>query len=291
MKVLVLGASGLIGSAMYKTLYADKNIEAYGGLRNLRIQKHFSSPLQDNLVDCGDLLLEKSISSLLKKVNPEVVINCVGLTKHKKNADDPSVAMPINAFMPHEFALACNDRNIRLIHISSDCVFSGSKGGYVEGDAPDAIDIYGRSKAMGEVIDGNALTLRTSTIGHELGTSHGLLEWFLSQNRECFGFSKAIFSGLPSVVFAEIIKDFVLPNLSLKGLYHVSAEPINKYDLLKLIAKIYGKKIEIKEDRQLILDRSLSCEKFKAETGYKPIVWSKLIEVMYKNHLAESNYV
>jgi dTDP-4-dehydrorhamnose reductase len=140
-------------------------------------------------------------------------------------------------------------------------------------------------------MQGNAITLRTSTIGHELHTNYGLLEWFLSQDKECQGFSKAIFSGLPSVVFAEVIWDFVIPNPKLRGLYQVSADPINKYDLLSLIATIYGKKIDIKQDHEFTIDRSLNYEKFKAETGYVPAAWPDLIETMYKNYKADTNYV
>lgn len=291
MKILVLGASGMIGSAIYKRLHVESSLDVYGGVRDLSTKRFFSASLQENLIDYGDLVNEESISFALEKVNPEVVINCAGLTKHKKEADNPEIAMPINATMPHHFASACNDRNIRFIHISSDCVFSGAKGGYVESDAPDALDTYGRSKAMGEVINGSALTLRTSTIGHELCTNYGLLEWFLSQDAECLGFSRAVFSGLPSVVFAEVIMDFVLPNPDLRGLYHVSADPINKYELLELIAKIYGKKIEIKQDREFTIDRSLNYEKFRAATGYIPAAWPDLIKTMYKNHRADIHYV
>ncbi len=281
MKILILGASGMIGSALYKRLAVEENFDVYGGVRDLGIQKYFSAVLQEKLVMCGDLSVSKSIHSILKKINPEVVINCAGLTKHKKEADDPKNAIPINALMPHQFASACDDKGIRFIHISSDCVFSGIKGGYVEDDLPDASDLYGRSKALGEVIQGNSITLRTSTIGHELHTNYGLLEWFLSQDRECQGFSKAFFSGLPSVVFAEVIKDFVLPNPNLRGLYHVSADPINKYELLELISKIYGKKIVIKQDREFTIDRSLNYQKFNMATGYTPASWRNLIESMY----------
>jgi len=283
MRILILGASGMIGSALYKRLSAVSNLEVYGGIRNLNIRKYFSGPLQGGLVSCCDLSLNESIHSILKKVNPEVVINCAGLTKHKKEANNPEIAMPINASMPHQIASACDDRGIRFIHISSDCVFSGAKGGYVEDDLPDALDLYGRSKALGEVIHGNTITLRTSTIGHELHTNYGLLEWFLSQDKDCQGFSKAIFSGLPSVVFAEVIKDFILPNRDLRGLYHISADPINKYELLELIAKIYDKKIEINKDREFIINRSLNYQKFKVATGYTPTSWPQLIESMYTN--------
>ena len=291
MKILVLGASGMIGSAVYKRLYAESSLDVYGGMRDLSFEKFFPASLQGNLVSYGDLANEKSIFFALEKVNPEVVINCAGLTKHKKEANDPQISMSINASMPHQFASICDGRGVRFIHISSDCVFSGAKGGYVEGDLPDALDLYGRSKALGEVIQGNAITLRTSTIGHELHANYGLLEWFLSQNKECQGFSKAIFSGLPSVVFAEVIKDFVLPNTNLRGLYHVSADPINKYDLLKLIAAKYGKKIVIKQDREFTIDRSLKYEKFKAATSYSPATWPELIETMFKNYTAGTNHV
>jgi dTDP-4-dehydrorhamnose reductase len=273
----------MIGSSLYKRLHAEPYLEIFGGVRDLNVGKYFSASLQENLVHCGDLSIKDSITAILTKVNPEVVINCAGLTKHKKEADDPEISMPINASMPHQFASACDNRAVRFIHISSDCVFSGAKGGYFESDLPDALDLYGRSKALGEVIQGNAITLRTSTIGHELHTNYGLLEWFLSQDKGCQGFSKAIFSGLPSVVFAEVIKDFVLPNPDLRGLFHVSADPINKYELLELIARIYNKKIAIKQDQEFTIDRSLNHQKFKAATGYTPKSWPQLIESMYKN--------
>ncbi len=291
MKILILGASGMIGSAIYKKLHADSSLQVYGGMRDLGSVKFLPASLQKDVVHSGDLANKDQIPRLLTKVRPEVVINCAGLTKHKKEVDIPEIVMPINGAMPHQFASVCNDGGIRFIHISSDCVFSGDKGMYLESDLPDASDLYGKSKALGEVMNGNAVTLRTSTIGHELHTKYGLLEWFLSQNNECVGFSKAIFSGLPSVVFAEIIKDYVLTNTNLVGLYQISAEPINKYELLKLIANIYGKKIEIKKDCEFTIDRSLNYEKFKAATGYTPAAWPELIETMYKNYKANINYV
>jgi dTDP-4-dehydrorhamnose reductase len=291
MKILILGVNGMIGSAIYKNLHANPSLDVFGGMRDLGAKKFFPKPLQKNIVEYQDLANENSASIILAKVSPDVVINCVGLTKHKIGAENPKIAMPINAVMPHYFSSICDDRNIRFIHISSDCVFSGIKGMYVEDDLTDAIDLYGQSKALGEITRGNAITLRTSTIGHELYTKYGLLEWFLSQDKECQGFSRAIFSGLPSVVFADVIMNFVLPNPNLRGLYHVSADPINKYDLLILISKIYGKKIEIKRDNDFTIDRSLSYEKFKAATGYIPDKWPNLIETMYKNYKTEITYV
>jgi dTDP-4-dehydrorhamnose reductase len=231
------------------------------------------------------------VSNILKKIKPEIVINCIGLTKHIPESSDPLRMIELNAMWPHRLAKLCSENAAKLIHISTDCVFSGSMGNYSELNFPDSGDLYGRTKILGEVNYDEHITLRTSTIGHELHTKHGLLEWFLAQEKECQGFSKAVFSGLPSVVFAEVIRDFVLPNPKLRGLYQVSADPINKYDLLSLIATIYGKKIEIKQDREFTIDRSLNYEKFKAATGYVPAAWPELIEIMYKNHRSDINYV
>ncbi|MBA2628810.1 MAG: sugar nucleotide-binding protein, partial [Rickettsiaceae bacterium] len=168
------------------------------------------------------------------------------------------------------------------IHISTDCVFSGSEGSYTEDDFPDAYDLYGRSKLLGEVDYPNAITLRTSIIGHELSGNRSLINWFLSQDKKASGFTKAIYSGLPTIELAEIIDKYVIPRPQMHGLYHVSSEPINKYELLKLVRDVYTKDIEIEPSDKLIIDRSLNSERFRNETGYKPPIWSKLVQKMYE---------
>ena len=173
--------------------------------------------------------------------------------------------------------------NCKLIHISTDCVFSGKKGFYKENDNPDPIDLYGRSKLLGETVTNNALTLRTSYIGEELITNRGLLNWFLSQNDVVTGFSNAIYSGLPTIEIARVINEYVLPNQELSGLFHLSSEPINKFNLLNLINTIYKKKILIKQDFSNEINRSLDSTKFRQETGYQPIEWEKAIEIMYES--------
>ena len=183
--------------------------------------------------------------------------------------------------MRHRLAELCKLLNARLIHISTDCVYSGKKGNYLESEPADSMDVYGQSKLLGEVDYPHAVTLRTSTIGHEFSTKHGLLEWFLSQEGECNGFLRAIFSGLPTIVLAQIIRDIVIPNNDLRGLYHVAGQPISKYDLLKLIAEVYGKSIKIIKDENFTIDRSLNSDKFKTATGYSPSAWPELIRLMH----------
>lgn len=282
MKVLVLGSSGLIGSTTLRVLSERSDWQVYGSIRSDSIRPFLPKISADKLISNLDVNNLSSIIQTISEIRPDVVINCIGATKHKKEGNSPLNAIELNSLLPHRIAQVCALAGSRFIHISTDCVFSGKDGFYSESSFADADDVYGRSKALGEVTYGGALTLRTSTIGHELQSNYGLLNWFLSQESSCKGFRKAIFSGLPTVVFAQIIRDVVLKNTQLTGLYHVAAAPINKYDLLQLIAKIYKKEINIECDDNFIIDRSLDASKFNQATGYNPPTWQDLIETMYQ---------
>ena len=287
MKVLVLGAAGMIGSAMFSVLSQSSKIEVWGGIRTGTSKKYFTPSLTDKLTVTGDIDKSDQLVRAFAAIEPNVVVNCVGLTKHRKEADDPMQAIPLNAVLPHRMADLCKASGARLIHISSDCVFAGTKGNYLEMDAPDATDIYGRTKCLGEAVTyPHAVTLRTSTIGHEFDSTYGLLEWFLSQKGTCKGFSRAVFSGLPNNVFAQIVRDIVIPRPELCGLFHVGAEPIGKYDLLQLIAREYGKTIDIVRDDAFVIDRSLNPARFNAATGYKAPAWPELIRLMHASRQA-----
>ena len=281
MKVLVIGASGMIGSTVLRVLGGCENWDVWGTVRDAGIKRFFSPAMASRLIDDVNVGYPDALVRVLDAVNPDVVINCAGLTKHKPQADDLLISIPINSLMPHRLAGLCKLAGARLVHVSTDCVFSGEKGGYTETDFTDARDVYGKSKALGELFYANTVTLRTSTIGHELQTKYGLLDWFLSQESRCNGFGRAIFSGLPTVVFAQVIRDVVIPNKELSGLYHVAAKPISKLDLLKLINRVYGKTIEIVKDEKLIIDRSLDSEYFRKATGYVAPDWEEMIQLMY----------
>ena len=281
MKVLVFGTGGMIGSAMFRVLSAKKEWQVWGTLRSDEAKRFFSGDQQDKLVAGVDVEKHDALVRVFARVKPDVVVNCIGLTKHHKEAEDPQMALPLNALLPHRMADLCAVAGVRLIHVSTDCVFAGTKGNYAEADAPDAVDVYGKSKHLGEVDYPHAITLRTSTIGHELQSTYGLLEWFLAQQGSCKGFNRAIFSGLPNTEFARVVRDLVIPRPELHGLYHVGAEPISKYELLKLIAKAYDKPIEIVRDDEFSIDRSLNSARFNQATGYKPAAWPALTQVMH----------
>ncbi|MHB1620736.1 MAG: dTDP-4-dehydrorhamnose reductase family protein [Sulfuricella sp.] len=281
MKVLVIGASGMIGSTVLRVLSEKNDWKVFGTVRDESVKRFFSAPIGERLIEGVDVEHQDSLVRVLDQTRPDVVVNCAGLTKHKPEADDPLVSIPINTLMPHRLAGLCKLVGARLIHVSTDCVFSGEKGNYTEDDFADARDVYGKSKALGEVHYSHVITLRTSTIGHELQSKYGLLDWFLSQEGRCKGYTRAVFSGLPTVVFAQVVRDVVISHTELSGLYHVAAKPIAKFDLLKLIADAYGKTIDIVPDDKLVIDRSLNAKRFQLATGYIAPEWSELIKLMH----------
>lgn len=282
MKILVLGVTGMLGNAVFRVFSADAEYETWGTLRSGAARRHFTEQTQARLLDGIDLLDQDALVAVLARVQPDVLINCVGLIKQLADAKDPLTALPINAMLPHRLARLCELAGTRLIHMSTDCVFSGRQGAYRESDMSDAEDLYGKSKYIGELHDlPHAITLRTSIIGHELGSSHALVDWFLSQQGSVKGFTKAIFSGLPTVELARVMKDFVIPHPQLNGLYHVAAEPIAKLDLLQLVAAEYGKQVDICPDDELVIDRSLDGSRFRDATGYVAPAWPELIRRMH----------
>jgi len=281
MRILVLGASGMLGNAVFRLLSEKADWKVFGTLRSEGAKRFFPPTVAHRLLVGVDVEHQHSLLGAFEAAHPQVVINCVGLVKQLSESDDPLRALPINSLLPHYLARLCGATDSRLIHISTDCVFSGNKGQYSELDFPDATDLYGRSKYLGEVDYPHATTLRTSLIGHELQGARSLVDWFLSQTGACRGYQKAVFSGLPTVVIAQIIRDIVIPRRELKGVYHLAAAPITKYELLKLVADVYGKKINIIPDVEVVIDRSLNASKFREATGFVAPPWKELVELMF----------
>jgi dTDP-4-dehydrorhamnose reductase len=286
MKVLVLGASGMIGSTMLRILASQSDWKVFGTVRSLPRPERLPLEMASRLIYGVDLTNSDELMRSIRSFSPDAIVNCAGLTKHVSGGSDPLQALTMNSLVPHRLAELCVISGARLIHVSTDCVFSGNKGNYSETDFADARDIYGKTKHLGEIVSPGSITLRTSTIGHELGTQFGLLEWFLAQSR-CKGYRRAIFSGLPTVEFARVIRDVVIPNTSLSGLYHVGAEAIDKERLLHVIKRQYGLNTEIESDDSVAIDRSLDSKKFSAEAGYRAADWSTLIKEMHDDWVSE----
>ena len=281
--VLVLGASGLLGNAVFRVLSDSQKFRTIGTIRSDNVKKFFSPQLAANLVCVADLSDCNELEQLIQHIKPNVVINCLSIGRPAPS--NPEVNLSILSVMPQRLALLCRKAKVRLIQISSDGVFSGKRGDYSEDDLPDANDLYGVAKLLCEVYGENSITLRTSIIGPELNGKSGMFEWLLSQSGQCKGYTKALFSGLTTIELAHLIRNVVIPRAELQGVLHIASTPISKFDLLCLIAERYKLEIEVIPDESIIIDRTLSGVKFKKLTGYAPPSWTDMIDLMYKFNL------
>lgn len=276
MKILILGADGMLGHQLVESLGPRHDVvgtlrgaaDDYSALRPfLPRRSHYGVDARDSA----------RLAALVAEERPDAVVNAVGIVKQRNEAKDAILSLEVNALLPHRLALACNEVGARLVHLSTDCVFSGATGMYAESDLPDARDLYGRSKLLGEVAAAGCVTLRTSIIGLELSRRKSLVEWFLAQRGTIRGFRRAIYSGFTTLEMARIIEHVLLHRPTLQGLYHVSSEPIDKYTLLVLLRDRIGRDVEILPDDEFHCDRSLASPRFRADADYSPPTWDAMI--------------
>ena len=282
MKILVLGGTGMLGHRLWLNL--RQAYETWVTVRGDASQFPDLAEFPKNYIRTHvDAFIFEQVTDAIVSVKPDLAINCIGLIKQVPLVNDPLSSIPLNALFPHQLALICRKVGIRMIHISTDCVFSGKKGHYVESDPSDAEDIYGRTKFLGEVAYPHTITLRTSIIGRELKTRFGLIEWFLAQKEPIRGYKKAIYTGFTADEFSGIILNNIIPHPELSGVYHVSSDPISKYDLLMLAKDSFGRDLTILPDEDFVSDRSLDSTRFRQLTGYKPPAWPAMIDELKRN--------
>lgn len=283
MRILVLGGSGMLGHKLVQS-WRDR-FEVWTTLRgNFSDYERFGIFERERTIDSLSVLETRALAAAVERARPDVIFNAVGIVKQVPTAKNSVATLLINSVLPHQLAEIAAENNARLIQISTDCVFDGTRGMYSEEDRPDATDLYGKSKNLGEVDGENCLTLRTSIIGRELTSQHGLVEWALgNRGGSVRGFANAIFSGFPTVVLADIISEVITRHPGLSGLYHLSSEPINKFDLLNLIRESYGLELEIERFEDFRIDRSLDSSMFRNATGFEPASWNEMIERMARD--------
>lgn len=269
MRVLILGASGMLGTAMYHSFLAKSKYEVFGTSR--------ISSNSENIFNFDAEL--DNLSNLFEKAKPDLVINCIGIIKQIKDKVNEEQMIKLNSIFPKNLQKLCIRKNVRLIHFSTDCVFDGKKGSYEDLDICNAEDLYGKSKYLGEVEGKNILTLRTSIIGHERNSSLSLVDWFLAQNDKVSGYKAAIFSGFTTNELAKIVIEKILP-LDISGIRNISSNPISKYDLLNLIKNVYEKDIKIVPCDKVKIDRSLISDIFLEEIGYERKDWELMVKEM-----------
>ena len=279
MKVLVLGGSGMLGHKACEVL--ERRFDVVVTVRSLA-----SLPSRDFFARATVLpgVSAEDYDSVVRAIaaaRPDVTVNCIGIVKQLAAGSDPLVSISVNSLFPHRLADACAAAGSRLVQVSTDCVFSGRRGSYTEDDMPDPVDLYGRTKLLGELAYEHTLTVRTSIIGRELHGGHGLVEWFLSQDgRTVRGFRRAIFSGLTTTALAEHLADVIERHRDLHGVWHVASEPISKFELLELLSDAYGVNVEIEPDDEFVCDRSLDDSRFRAATGSVAPPWPSMIDQM-----------
>lgn len=277
-RVLILGADGMLGHELVRVL--GSRLEIAATVRT-SAQTGAVTVLADRMIlrPGVDATAPETVADAVRDVRPDVVVNCIGIVKQRREASDPVASIRVNSLFPHQLALVCAEHRCRLVHVSTDCVFSGRRGGYAEDDLADPVDLYGRSKLLGEPVGERCLTLRTSMIGPELKGASGLLEWFLAQRGgRVTGFTRAIFSGLTTTALSRIIERIVAEHPGLSGLYHLASDPISKHDLLVRIRDRLELDVEIRPAADPRCDRSLDGRRFATATGIAPPSWDSMME-------------
>lgn len=280
MRILILGGDGMLGHQLLQSWQARHEVKVtLRGVASV-YQPYGLFDLNNSFygVDVGNF---SSVKSVLRQFQPEAVINAVGIVKQRAQAKDAILSIEINALFPHRLSLLCAEQQVRLVHVSTDCVFSGQKGMYTEYDVEDAKDLYGRSKLLGEVHDAHALTLRTSIIGLELSRNASLIEWFLAQKGHLKGFKKAIYSGFTTLEMANVMEHILLHYPHVSGLWHVASQPIDKYTLLSKLAGLLARQdMTLVADTTFVCDRSLDASRFIQEMAYQPPSWDKMLQAL-----------
>jgi dTDP-4-dehydrorhamnose reductase len=281
-KVLILGGAGMLGHKLLQV--CRTRFDVWATFRN-DIETYVALGLisRDRAL-LADAIAFDSMARAIARVKPDVVVNCVGLVKQHAHARDPIISISVNSLFPHLLASVCVRSATRLIHFSTDCVFSGHRGMYRESDTPDPEDLYGRSKLLGEVDAPGVCTLRTSIIGRQLHSATGLLEWLLSQRgKEVHGFTHAIFSGVTTLALATVVGDLIQSDAPFHGLHHVASEPISKYDLLVLLDRAFNTNIRIRRSDVPRVDRSLAATGFRSLTNYQIPTWPEMVEALVRD--------
>lgn len=280
MRLLVLGGTGMLGHKLWQQ--ASGPLDAWATIRGEELSGPAAAVLDPDRVITGVSAEDPaSVARALERSGADAVVNCIGIVKQSSAASDPVPSIKVNSLFPHQAAAICRERGARFVHVSTDCVFSGSRGSYTEDDVADAGDLYGRSKLLGEATGPGSLTVRTSIVGRELASEFGLVEWFLGEaGGSVRGFSKAIFSGFTTQALAAVLTSILTEHPELEGLWHVSAEPIDKDRLLRMVRDAYGVEVEIEADDSVAIDRSLDSSRFRGATGWQPPGWEQMIEEM-----------
>lgn len=293
MKILILGVSGMLGHKLFEIISKESEFDVYGTvIKESTTFDKFPKNLRSKIIFGVIADKPETFIKVINDIKPKIVINAIGIIKQNNSSKDTETMIKVNALFPHQLANACTEVGARMITIATDCVFDGQKGeAYLESDIPTCHDTYGMTKYLGEIYGDKHLTLRTSIIGHELETHLSLLDWFINEpSKTINGYTKAIFSGLTTLELSKFLLDKIFKDPSITGLWHLSVNPISKFDLLSIIAKEYNKEVEMIPSEKVIINRALNSDRLREKTGYIVKSWEQLIKEMHEDYLSSSFY-
>ena len=276
MRILIVGGDGMLGHQLLRQWRPRHEVRA-------TLRKPLDAYASYGLfgADCFgsiDVRSFEQVRACAKASRPQVIVNAVGVVKQRPSTKDCLENLRLNSLFPQQLAYLAGELGARLIHFSTDCVFSGSKGSYTEADFPDADDLYGQTKLLGETHQPHALTLRSSIIGRELSRKAGLLEWFLAQRGSVQGYTRAIYTGFTTLEMARIVEKLITQHRDASGVWHVSSDRISKHELLCLVRKHFNLDTAIVPSGSFVCDRSLVSDRFRGAFGYAPPSWDKMIQ-------------
>jgi len=277
MRALVLGGVGMLGHRLWRELHGrmDAFLTVRGAFEDYASLGYFEGR---SVIAGVDALRDEDLNRAISVAQPDVVVNAVGMVKQRREAENATNTIAVNSLLPHRLADRCREIGARLIQLSTDCVFLGTRGSYTESDTPDARDLYGRSKLLGEVDRDDCLTVRTSMVGREIRSARGLVEWFLSRRGGTVpGFTRARFSGLTTPELSRVIADVIEGRSGLRGVWHVAGNPISKFDLLSMVNDAFGLRTMLEADDSFVCDRTLDASRFNDATGYRPPTWEAMV--------------
>lgn len=278
--IVVLGCSGMLGHKLMQTISESTDYHVYGTVRSMTSNRVTQIPRNKNTTVVSDIHADNlaPLKKLLAETHPVAIVNCIGIVKQLPEGSQPIPSIKINSLLPHQLAEMSREVGSRFFHFSTDCVYSGTKGFYSETDATDPQDLYGKSKAIGEVGGPGCFTIRSSIIGPELDSHLGLFEWFcLQRGKKVKGYRKALYTGFTTTAMSRILLMLIEKFPEMSGVWNVASDPISKYEILCKINKILNLGITVEEDQSYAMNRTLDGSKFKNATGFSSPSWDEML--------------
>jgi dTDP-4-dehydrorhamnose reductase len=277
MRILVIGGDGMLGHELLAGLSASHEVTVTLR-RDLSAYAHHGLFSPANAFAGVDVRSPERVLEVVADYRPQAIVNAAGIVKQRAEANRSIPSIEVNSLFPHRLAVIARAAGARLVHISTDCVFSGDRGGYRETDTPDPVDLYGRSKLLGEVDEEGSITLRTSMIGLELANRLSLVEWALAQAGPISGYRNVLYSGLTTMELTRVIEEIVVRHPALHGVWHVASAPISKYDLLEGLFRRIGRDGDVRAEDGVVSDRTMSGDAFEKATGYRVMGWDAMLD-------------